>query len=91
MTKTGPESFANKEWNDILDKMIFAFEYIVNEDKYTDKCYPKNYNYGFDRNNEGKLISKDKRKPNWKKLEPYEKRYNFGMELFKTHFRSLWD
>ncbi|MEK6883718.1 MAG: hypothetical protein AABY22_29085 [Nanoarchaeota archaeon] len=86
-----PTGITFKEWKNNLDKMIFSFEYVLNEDKYTDKCYPKNYDFGFTSDKDGHVIWNDKRKANYHKLIPYEKRYDEGMKLFALYFRSLWD
>lgn len=86
-----PIELTLEQWEEILDKIIFSFEYILNEDKYHDECYPKDFVYGFDRGEDGSLIWKDKRKPDYTILEKYEEQYNEGMKLFAQFFRNLWD
>ena len=81
-----------KKWQEILDKMIFSFEYIVNEDKYEDLCYPPGYDFSTaNMLKDMKNPESEKLKPDFDKLIPYEEKYKEGMELFAKHFRDLWD
>lgn len=79
-----------QEWQDILDKIIYAFEFILKEDEILEKCYPSDFIYGFDFvNNE--LVPRDKRKPDYTYYDECLKKYSEGMENFKLYFRDLWD
>lgn len=86
-----PSELTLEQWEEILDKIIFSFEYVLNENKYHDECYPKDFIFDFDTDKDGYLVSKDKRKPDFSILEKYEKQYLDGMELFCRYFRSMWD
>lgn len=82
---------AIENWGTILDKMIFGFEFILNQDKYETACYPKDYNWGFDISKDGNLTPKDKRKPDYTEYKELEKRALEGRILFAQHFESLWN
>jgi hypothetical protein len=97
-TKMDDRTLTEDEWDERLDKMIFAFHYVINEDKYSDLCYPPNYKFGFKTDDKGQFIRDengikmaDERSPDFSILEPYEKRYEEGMKLFALYFRDLWD
>ena len=86
-----PMELTFEQWEEILDKIIFSFEYVLNNDKYYDECYPKDFVHGFDMDKNGYLIWKDSRRPDFSVLDKYEKRYDEGILLFSKFFRSLWD
>lgn len=86
-----PMELTLEQWEEILDKIIFSFEYVLNEDKYIDECFPKDFNYDFDSDKDGYLIWKDNRKPNFSILDKYEEQYDNGIKLFSQYFRSMWD
>lgn len=86
-----PEAYTEDEWREILDKIIFSFDFIINEDKYTKLCYPSDYKWGFKTDGKSYIKWNDDREPDFSILEPYEKRYNEGMELFIKFYRNLWD
>ena len=71
---------AEKKFNDILDKMIYAFTFILYED---DKKYSKYLGLEYEEGSD------------WRYKEgsheaAYEK-HNEGLKLFGEHFRCLWD
>lgn len=90
------------QWNEILDKMIFAFDALVNDD-WEDQFHsgemdivwtPVNANGEPTPDGEYRQMDKG---PNdthvfdvegWK---AYNERIQEGLELFGKHFRSLWD
>lgn len=86
----------SEEWKDRLDKMIYAFEFILKEDEITEKCFPEDFVWGFDlgpadKRNTRELIFKDKRKPDYTYFNECLKKHEEGMKLFVLYFRSLWD
>lgn len=86
-----PQDMTIEQWEEILDTMIYAFEFVLCEhDILTEKCYPKDYDWGF-KSNENGIIWNDNREPDYTYYEECEKRYKLGMKLFSEHFRSLWD
>ncbi|MEK6878679.1 MAG: hypothetical protein AABY22_03675 [Nanoarchaeota archaeon] len=86
-----PSDLTFEEWQNKLDEMIFAFEFVLKEDDYLMQCYPADYNWGFTTDKDGILQNNDKRKPDYTEYNKLEERYNKGMELFKVYFRHLWD
>jgi hypothetical protein len=68
---------AEKKWNETLDEIIFAMDYIANcreHDYYPKKTWPE------------KTTKED-----YIELNAVEERVQKGLVLFGTHFRSLWD
>lgn len=68
---------AEKKWNDILDEIIFAMDYVANcreHDYYPKKTWPE------------KTIKED-----YDELLAVEKRVQDALLLFGTYFRNLWD
>ena len=90
-TETDPKAFSIEEWQEILDKMIFAFEFVLKEDDYLMECYPKDYDCGFNVDKEGYLVRKDTRKPDYTEFNKKQKRYQEGILLFAQFYNSLWD
>jgi hypothetical protein len=85
-----------EEWKDRLDKMIYAFEFILNEDDILDKCYPADYDWGWkvrpeeENDKESKrLIFNDNRKPDYTYFNECEKRHKEGLSLFCLYYRNL--
>lgn len=88
-------------WTEILDKMIFAFEHIVNEDKYDDERSKK---YGIDwckshnmtKQENGSYLMETNKEYEEKLKLFHEDRINEnklieeGLALFGKHFMSLW-
>lgn len=90
------EYLTSEEWKDKLDKMIYAFEFVLNEDDVIEKCFPKNYKWGFDlgpADEKGirELIFKDKRKPDYTYHKQCMEKYEEGIKLFSLYFKNLWD
>lgn len=84
------------EWKDKLDKMIYAFEFVINEDDIIQKCYPADYKWGFttkDSDKEGikELVWNDDRKPDYIYFNECEAKYKDGIFLFQLYFKHLWD
>jgi hypothetical protein len=68
---------AEKKWNETLDEIIFAMDYVANGREYG--YYPK------------KTWPEKTTKEDYKELHAVEERVQKGLVLFGTHFRSLWD
>ncbi len=95
------DKLCREKWNEIIDDMIFSFEYAVGNyssaEKYHDLIYPNNKEVVI------KFVpSEDDPKMNRMVCEPkleyrrdiYEKlevKYDKGMMLFSRYFSSLWD
>lgn len=87
-----------KQWEEILDKMIFSMECIADdydswEDEiygdYFERAYPKGFNI-----ENRKPLSKEleeEHKIIMKKLEEVNDKIDEGLMLFGKYFRSLWD
>lgn len=105
--ETNKEAFDEKvkQWDEILDKMIWSFQQLACDD-YNDKYYHGKAEYDF--------VESDKMYPNplngklektyqmvdknpdehWfdaEGLELHEKRIQEGLELFGKYYRALWD
>lgn len=68
---------AIKKWNEVLDEIIFAMDYIANcreHDYYPKKTWPE------------KTTKED-----YVELHAVEERVQKGLILFGTYFRNLWD
>jgi len=68
---------AEKKWDETLDEIIFAMDYIANcreHDYYPKKTWPEKPS-----------------KEDYVELHAVEERVQKGLILFGTHFRSLWD
>lgn len=81
-------SLTEDEWRDILDKIIYAFEFVLNEDDILTECYPKDYNWGFSVENTY-LKWNDDRKPDYTYHTDCQKKYDEGMALFVLYFRHF--
>ena len=74
-------------WNETLDKMIFAFE-AIKDDNYIEQFQSGEFDN-----------AKRPGEPGWqgtykldrKKLKKYEDRIQEGLELFGKYYRNLWD
>ena len=80
-----------KEWNAVLDEMIFAFEYIVDDEKHApfpDVLLKKWNKDDFNR------PRTDEEQQAWKEYmalsEKLEERKRKGLELFHKHYDNLW-
>ena len=85
-----PNGFTAKTWYQTLDKMIFAFDSILREDEYQTGCYPKDYDYNFTTDENGVIIWKDKRKPNYTLYNKMRVKRAEGLKLFAEYFEDLW-
>lgn len=98
----GTDDVPNFEtWIEILDKMIFAFDHIVNEDKYDDERSKK---HGIDwckshntiKQENGSYLMETKKEYEEKVRLFHEDRINEnklideGLALFAKHFMNLW-
>lgn len=94
-----------KRWEEVLDKMIWSFQQIV-EDNYNDKYHYGEPDYGFEESDEQavnpltnkneKLYTMIDKNPDehWFDLEgltEHQNRIQEGLELFGKHYLSLWD
>lgn len=97
-TSPDVQTLTLEEWKDRLDKMIYAFEFILIEDDILEKCYPADYDWGWklapeEENNKGsrRLIFNDDRKPDYTYFNECQKRHEEGLRLFALYYRNLWD
>jgi hypothetical protein len=71
-----PNDLTEERWDAILDEMIWALDYIVNDGE----------NYYFDKDKLSAPYTTEQLEE-WKKLED---RCDNGMKLFGEYFRALW-
>jgi hypothetical protein len=98
-TSTDDQTLTLEEWKDILDKMIYAFEFVLNEDDILTKCYPADYDWGWTvepekedkKESSRRLIFNDDRKPDYTYFNECEARHKEGLRLFALYYRNLWD
>lgn len=69
------------EWEKVIDKMIWSFDYIVNQDKYEDGLMEKYKDNQFDEQGHYRWI---------KDAKELSEKCQEGLDLFGTYFRSLW-
>lgn len=87
MENPGDPLITLEVWNDILDKMIYAFDFIVDEEKYCD--FPRELiNYPFSSEDEKDRVALDEYYKEYKKC--CDKR-DEGLDLFRKYFMSLND
>lgn len=91
-----------EKWNEVLDKMIYAFDHIVNEDKYDEEKQKRHQvdfleMYSFERQEDGSSLMVETPKYNKQAMENYRneqiedrKRIDEGLQLFGKYFLSLW-
>ncbi len=91
MTDQGQGAYTSDEWRAILDSVIFAFEFILEEDDYLIQAYPKDHKFEFHCEKDGKIVFDQKVTPNYNNYNAALEKYNKGIELFKIHLRNLWD
>ena len=106
-TATHDEAFdiACKRWEDILDKIIWSFQQIVEEDYNENYHYGELANYDFEEedeqlvnpltNKKEKLFRMVDKNPDshWYDVvghHEHEKRIQEGLDLFGKYYRSLW-
>ncbi len=84
-----------EEWRDRLDKMIYAFEFILTEDEILEKCYPTDYDWGWkvksEENGSESLIFNDDRKPDMTYYNECKAKHKEGLRLFALYYDNLWD
>lgn len=82
-----PSSFKTMdEWYEVIDKMIYAFDRIYNEDKYFEE---RNERLGIDWTDNSPEMAEQKNKCIELERDDYAK-IEAGLELFAKHFQSLW-
>lgn len=69
------------EWDEILDKMIWSFDYITNQDEYEDEIIEKYKDNEFDEDGHYRWI---------KDAKELSEKCQEGLDLFAKYFRSLW-
>lgn len=91
-----------EEFQEIVDKMIYAFDHIVNEDKYTDDLEKEleidwNGCYKTTKLPDGNYQLEHTEKYNSEKINKYREEQNNigekideGLRLFGEYFRALW-
>ena len=102
LTQNGyPSGLTEQEWNEILDKMIFAFDALVNDD-WEDQFHtgemdivwtPINIKGEPVEDGEYRRMDKGPNDTHVFDVEgwtAYEEKIQEGLELFGKHFRSLW-
>lgn len=87
---TLPISLKSQEWNEVLDEMIWGFNYIVNNDEITDAIAEK---YGMNNISPDKYLNLPQENKNawYKEIAEHEKRRDNAMKLFGEWLRNLWD
>ena len=89
----------HKQWEEIMDKMIWSFEQVVLEDR-DSQFHSGTHDIYWDpiRNSDGKVISyemkhgpKDTHEFDAKGYKEYYDRINEGLELFGKYYMGLWD
>lgn len=88
--KCSCNSLTMEEWQEKLDQMIYAFEFILTEDDILQECYPKDYKWGFSTTENG-IVWKDDRKPDYTYYNECQEKYKIGIKAFSVYFRNLWD
>lgn len=88
-----PGTLTMKEWEDILDEIIWCMENIDND---PDPIYPEDYKHGYTLgppNEAGacEIIFNDKRSPDFTPVWEHVERVSNGMELFGKWYLNLWD
>lgn len=88
------EEKRHKDWEDILDKMIWSFEQIV-DDETEDQFWIQEPDFS-DCGNIDEMLDKVNRRAtggrfDYTALEKHNEKIQEGLDLFGKHFRSLWD
>ena len=82
-----PHGITEREWDKILDKIIWSFSYVADKTPEQDEVYTM-----ISKSVDG-IEVKDKKlhKKATRKLDNLEIRYQEGIDLFSKWFRNLWD
>ena len=94
-----PPQLGVKEWDNILDEIIFAFDYTVNEEKHNPMPDELLYrNRSGDSGNLIQWLNREKtieEKKAWNiymiRCDALEQRKRRGLKLFAEYFDNLWD
>jgi hypothetical protein len=94
---TEEENLASKNWNAILDELIWTFEYIIDDERFNPMPSSKQF-YTLNVNDMEGWIGREKspeEKALWdayiEKSQQLEERKNKGLALFAKYFDNLWD
>ena len=85
------EEYGMKEWNKILDKIIWSFENHDNEpmptepENYDSRCNMIKYDDG-----STEYEHLDDRPWDWTECEAHDKKVQEGLDLFAKHYKDLW-
>lgn len=74
----------HKEWDDIMTKMIWSFQQIVDDD------WEKQYTINEPKVDED-FVWIERGEYDWEGMNRHEERIKEGIELFGKYYRSLWD
>lgn len=89
-----PSEFkSKKEWDNVLDKMIAAFNLIINGDNILDRDeYQAIEKVVFDNKVKGMkfILNEEKRSARLDEIDRQNEIIQEGLRLFATYFRSLW-
>ena len=91
------EDLCIQKWEEILDEMIFAFDYIVNDEKYAPfpeelmRKHANSENLSEDLNREKTPQERQIWDQYMKKCENLDDRKKMGLELFSKYIEHLWD
>ena len=83
--------YGEKEWNEILDKIIWSFENHDNEpmpaepENYDSRCNMIKYDDG-----STEYEHLDDRPWDWTECEAHDKKVQEGLDLFAKHYKDLW-
>jgi hypothetical protein len=89
--QTAAEEKGVKEMGDALDEMIFAFEYIIDGDKFCE--LPESLSFkakDLDFNSEKSIEEKESWKQYMEKANELNDRKNNGLILFAKYYDTLW-
>lgn len=84
---------AEKRWNEVLDEMIWTFEYIIDNEKFnpipmTNILFEKDNSFKNKKTSDEEQLIWD---GYFERTNILNERKNKGLHLFFTHFESLWD
>jgi hypothetical protein len=85
------EEYGMKEWNKILDKIIWSFEnhdddpFPTEPENYDPRCNMIKYDDG-----STEYQHLDERELDWTECEAHDKKVQKGLDLFAKHYKDLW-